>query len=89
MSLAVDTSGVYARPAEDPANAGFDAHNDPTIGLVDDSVGLIARSGHASDPGPDIRRPGCRQRRPDDPNALAPLPLEMTTSCAGLPDRFT
>jgi hypothetical protein len=52
MRLALYTFGMFAKPAEDPANAGFHRLNDPVLASVDQAEGLIARSGYASDPGP-------------------------------------
>ena len=49
MALALYTFGMFLRPAEDPANAGFHALNDPVLAEVDRAEGLIARSGYASD----------------------------------------
>ena len=49
MPLALYTFGMFAKPAEDPANDGFHALNDPVLELVDQSEGLIARSGYESD----------------------------------------
>ncbi|PYE85790.1 DUF3291 domain-containing protein [Pseudoroseicyclus aestuarii] len=53
MALALYTFGMFARRADDPANASFDALNGPIFETVDRAPGLIARSGYASDPGPD------------------------------------
>jgi hypothetical protein len=53
MALALYTFGMFAKPAEDPANAGFYALNGPIFDLVDQAAGLIARSGYASDAGPE------------------------------------
>ncbi|WP_375261040.1 DUF3291 domain-containing protein [Palleronia sp.] len=53
MPLALYTFGMFARPAEDPANAGFYELNAPVFDRVDSAPGLIARSGYAADPGPD------------------------------------
>lgn len=52
MALALYTFGMFAAPAEDPANDGFRELNDPIFKLVDQAEGLIARSGYASDSGP-------------------------------------
>jgi hypothetical protein len=52
MALALYTFGMFSAPAEDPANDGFRALNDPILALVDKAEGLIARSGYASDAGP-------------------------------------
>lgn len=52
MPLALYTFGVFARPADDPANDGFHDLNDLIFRTVDAAEGLIARSGYASDPGP-------------------------------------
>lgn len=48
MALALYTFGMFAAPAEDPANDGFRELNDPLFELVDQAEGLIARSGYAS-----------------------------------------
>lgn len=53
MSLALYTFGMFAKPAEDPANDGFYELNDRIFELVDRAEGLIARSGYASEPGPE------------------------------------
>lgn len=52
MPLALYTFGIFAKPADDPANDGFHALNDPILKLVDDAAGMIARSGYASHAGP-------------------------------------
>ena len=52
MALALYTFGMFAAPADDPANDGFRELNGPIFKLVDQAQGLIARSGYASDPGP-------------------------------------
>lgn len=49
MPLALYTFGMFAKPANDPANAGFHELNDPVLAAVDRAEGLIARSGYASD----------------------------------------
>lgn len=53
MRLALYTFGMFLRPSEDPANDGFHQRNDLIFELVDRSPGLLARSGYASDPGPE------------------------------------
>jgi hypothetical protein len=52
MALALYTFGVFLAPADDPANDGFRALNDPIFALVGKAEGLIARSGYAADEGP-------------------------------------
>jgi hypothetical protein len=52
MQLALYTFGIFLRPADHPANDGFQRRNDPILALVDKSPGLIARSGYEDDPGP-------------------------------------
>ena len=52
MPLALYTFGMFKARADDPANDGFRELNDPIFDLADRSLGLIARSGYASDPGP-------------------------------------
>jgi Domain of unknown function (DUF3291). len=52
MPLALYTFGMFKARADDPANDGFRELNDPIFALVDQAEGLIARSGYASDPGP-------------------------------------
>ncbi|MEM9267642.1 MAG: DUF3291 domain-containing protein [Pseudomonadota bacterium] len=54
MSLALYTFGQFLRPAEDPANQGFFDLNDPIFEVVDATPGLIARSGYADEPGPEV-----------------------------------
>ncbi len=53
MPLALYTFGQFAKPADDPANQGFHELNDPILDIVDQAPGLLARSGYASDPGPE------------------------------------
>ncbi len=50
--LALYTFGIFKRPSDDAANEGFHLRNNPILGLVDRSPGMIARSGYESDPGP-------------------------------------
>jgi len=52
MPLALYTFGMFAKPADDAVNDGFYELNDPIFENVDKASGLIARSGYASDPGP-------------------------------------
>ena len=52
MPLALYTFGQFIKPADDTANDGFRALNDPVFATVDKAHGLIARSGYASDEGP-------------------------------------
>lgn len=52
MPLALYTFGQFSRPADDPANDGFRALNDPVFRVADAAEGMIARSGYASDAGP-------------------------------------
>jgi hypothetical protein len=49
MPLALYTFGIFAKPANDPANAGFHDLNDPILATVGQAKGFIARSGYASD----------------------------------------
>ena len=49
MPLALYTFGMFAKPANDPANAGFHHLNDPILASVSQAKGFIARSGYASD----------------------------------------
>ena len=51
MALALYTFGQFLKPAQDAANDGFHALNDPVMASVDAAPGLIARSGYASDDG--------------------------------------
>lgn len=44
---------MFAAPSDDPVNDGFRQPNGPIFALADATPGLIARSGYASDPGPD------------------------------------
>ena len=53
MHLALYTFGQFIERADSPANDGFHARNDPILELVDQAPGLVARSGYASDPGPE------------------------------------
>jgi hypothetical protein len=52
MRSALYTFGVFAAPAQVPANDGFHARNDINLRNVDVSDGFIARSGYDGDPGP-------------------------------------
>ena len=53
MPLALYTFGMFLKPSEDPANDDFHELNDKVMLAVDQAEGLIARSGYASDPGPE------------------------------------
>ncbi|MCP5082920.1 MAG: DUF3291 domain-containing protein [Alphaproteobacteria bacterium] len=53
MLLALYTFGQFIEPADSTANDGFHARNDPILQMVDQAAGLVARSGYASDPGPE------------------------------------
>jgi len=44
---------LFATRADDPINDGFHKRNDPVFAAADATPGLIARSGYASDPGPE------------------------------------
>ena len=44
---------MFATRADDPVNDGFRERNDPIFAAADRTPSLIARSGYASDPGPD------------------------------------
>ncbi|MGL4319652.1 MAG: DUF3291 domain-containing protein [Paracoccaceae bacterium] len=52
MPLALYTFGLFQKPADDPANSGFHALNDPILVMVHAASGLIARSGYEGDDGP-------------------------------------
>ena len=49
MPLALYAFGLFSKPADDPANAGFHELSDLVLQAVDGAQGLIARSGYASD----------------------------------------
>ena len=51
-NLALYTFGIFKMPADDQANEGFRTRNDPVLNLVDQTPGMIARSGYEGDPGP-------------------------------------
>lgn len=51
--LALYTFGIFKKPAADPANDGFQLRNDPLLKRVDQSPGIIARSGYANEAGPE------------------------------------
>lgn len=53
MHLALYTFGMFASPSDNPVNDGFHTLNDRVFDLVDQTHGLIARSGYADEPGPD------------------------------------
>lgn len=53
MRLALYTFGLFSRPAQDPANDGFYLRNDPIFAAIEHAPGFIARSGYATDPGPE------------------------------------
>lgn len=53
MRLALYTFGQFIGRADDRSNDGFHAMNDPVFAAVDRAEGLIARSGYASDDGPE------------------------------------
>jgi hypothetical protein len=49
MPLALYAFGLFSKPADDPANAGFHELSDLVLQAVDGAQGLIACSGYASD----------------------------------------
>lgn len=51
--LALYTFGMFATRADDPVNDGFRDRNDPVLAAAEVFPGFIARSGYASDPGPE------------------------------------
>ena len=51
--LALYTFGIFKKPAADVANDGFQLRNDPLLKLVDQTPGMIARSGYTNEPGPE------------------------------------
>ena len=51
--LALYTFGIFAKPADDKANEGFQRRNDPLLELVNKAPGMIARSGYAGEAGPE------------------------------------
>ena len=52
--LALFTFGVFAKPADDPANDGFHVRNDPILAAVPLAEGYLGRSGYPDEPGPDM-----------------------------------
>jgi hypothetical protein len=50
--LALCTFGVFAVPADDPANDGFHERNDPILAAAERAPGFVARSGYEDEPGP-------------------------------------
>lgn len=78
MPLALYTFGQFIEPAENPANDGFRELNDPVFALADRAEGLIARSGYASDPGPEPWGPEVYPRFHDDRgDGWAPATLSL------------
>ena len=51
--LALYTFGIFKKPAADVANDGFHLRNDPLLKLVDQTHGMITRSGYANESGPE------------------------------------
>jgi hypothetical protein len=52
--LALFTFGVFAKPADDPANDGFHVRNDPILAAVPLAKGYIGHSGYPDEPGTDM-----------------------------------
>ena len=50
--IALYNFGIFKKPAADKANDGFQMRNDPILKLVDQTPGMIARSGYEGEPGP-------------------------------------
>lgn len=53
MHLALYTFGQFTEPSEHPQNDGFHEQVDEVLAAIEASFGFIARSGYASDPGPE------------------------------------
>lgn len=51
--LALFTFGVFAKPADDPANDGFHVRNDPIMAAVPLAEGFLGHSGYPGEPGPE------------------------------------
>lgn len=80
MPLALYTFGMFARRADHPANDGVHALNDPVFARVDRAEGLIARSGYASDPGPESWGPEVYPRFHEERgDGWAPATLSLWT----------
>ena len=52
--LALFTFGVFAKPAEDPANDEFHVRNDPIMAAVSQACGFLEHSGYPDEEGPDV-----------------------------------
>ena len=52
--LALFTFGVFAKPADDPANEGFHVRNDPILAAVPLAEGYLGHSGYPDEPGPEM-----------------------------------
>lgn len=52
--LALFTFGVFAKPADDPANDGFQVRNDPILADVSVSQGYLEHSDYPDEEGPDV-----------------------------------
>jgi hypothetical protein len=52
--LALFTFGVFAKPADDPANDGFHLRNDPILAAVPLAQGYLGHSGYPDEEGPEI-----------------------------------
>lgn len=53
MQLALYTFGQFIEPSEHAQNDQFHALNDEVLAAIEAAPGFIARSGYASDPGPE------------------------------------
>lgn len=53
LRVALYTFGQFSMPADDPVNDGFHLRNDPILENIENAPGFLARSGYASDPGPE------------------------------------
>lgn len=53
MRLALYTFGQFSQPADHPDNNEFHEIGDSVLAAIEASAGFVARSGYASDPGPE------------------------------------
>jgi len=53
MQVALYTFGQFIHPSEYASNDGFHSRNEAVLDFIERAPGFIARSGYASDPGPE------------------------------------
>ncbi|MFT4716978.1 MAG: hypothetical protein ACI861_001633 [Paracoccaceae bacterium] len=78
MQLALYTFGQFIEPSEHTQNDGFHNLNDAVLRSFEEAPGFVARSGYASDPGPESWGPEIYPRFwQDNGDGWAPVTLSL------------